>query len=67
MQIACAKNSHAKKMLGRFLKLILLFFAFMLVNQNIHAQLFTYLKNHCRHMNYFILDYSNFLTSIFFM
>jgi hypothetical protein len=44
MQTICARNSHVKNMLNRFLKPILLFFTFMLVNQNIHAQLFTHVK-----------------------
>jgi hypothetical protein len=43
------------------------FLCFLLQNQNIHAQLCTHVKNHHHHMNYLILDYSIFLTKIYFM
>jgi hypothetical protein len=40
------------------------FFAFLLVNQNVDAQLYTHVKNHHYHMIYLILDYSIFLPQI---
>jgi len=63
MQVKCARNNHAKKLcLVDILNPILAFFVFMLVKENIFAQLCTHVKNHHHHMNYLMLDYSNFLT-----
>ncbi len=43
---SCVGNNQAKNMFSLFLKPILAFFMFLLVNQNIHAQLCTHVKNH---------------------
>jgi len=55
-----------KNMFGCPLKLILGFFSFLVINQNIHAQLCMNVKTHRHHMNYFKLDYSIILTLICF-
>jgi hypothetical protein len=55
-----------KDMFSCPLKLILGFFAFLAINQNIDTQLCMYVKNHQSHMNYFKSDHSNFLTLICF-
>jgi hypothetical protein len=44
------------------LKLILGFFAFSTINQNIDTQLHMHMKDHHCHMNYLKLDYLIFLT-----
>jgi hypothetical protein len=49
-----------KHMFGWPLKLILGFFTFLAINQNIHTQLCINVKTHHCHMNYFKLDYSSF-------
>jgi len=53
MRIASVGNNHAKT---KF-KPMLAFFAFLLVNQDIHPQLCTHVKNHHHCMKYLILDY----------
>jgi hypothetical protein len=53
MQITCVRNNHAKKII----KPMLAFLEFLLVNQDIHAQLCTHVKNQHHYMNYLIFDY----------
>ncbi len=51
-----------KNMFGYPLKLILGFNVFLVINQNIHTQLYMNVETHQGHMNYLKLDYSIFLT-----
>jgi len=51
-----------KNMFSWLKKHILAFVLFIIVKQNIHAQLCTHVKNHHNRMNYCILDYSIFFT-----